>query len=128
MTEREPIMAETTDQPTSPVTPETWQWAFSYLRQDIQEIRTDLRELRGRIGHPGQKPKARIRELDQQLSARIAESCQKPSTRVDESCRQLCARIDELSRRMTTMFTWLIATTLATSVVTMGVVAALIKL
>jgi len=106
MADRDPAMAESTDQPTPPITPETWQWAFSYLRGDVQDIRTDLREVRTRID-----------ETSQQLGARI-----------DETHQQLGSRIDELSRRITTMFTWTIATMLTTFVAMLGAMAALIKL
>lgn len=42
-------MAETTDQPTPPITPESWQWAFTYLRENVQDIRADMRELRSEV-------------------------------------------------------------------------------
>ncbi|MFC1525466.1 hypothetical protein ACFL6X_01495 [Candidatus Latescibacterota bacterium] len=47
--ERGAAMAETNDQ-RSPVPAEPgWQWAFSYLRQDMQDLRTEIRELRAEI-------------------------------------------------------------------------------
>ncbi len=39
-------MAETTDQQVPTPPGEGWQWAFSYLRQDMQDLRTEIRELR----------------------------------------------------------------------------------
>jgi len=32
-----------------PPATETWQWAFSYLREDIQDLRTEMRELRREV-------------------------------------------------------------------------------
>lgn len=42
-------MAETTDQQVPPPPGEGWQWAFSYLRQDMQDLRTEIRELRAEM-------------------------------------------------------------------------------
>ena len=42
-------MAETTDQQMHPPPGEGWQWAFSYLRQDIQDLRAEMREFRAEV-------------------------------------------------------------------------------
>ena len=116
MTDRESAMAQTTDQPTPSFPPESWQWAFSFLREDVQDIRTDLREVR-----------ARIDETNQQLGARIDRTNQQLGARIDETNQQLGDRIDELGRRMTVMFTWTLTTMLALSGLMAGLMTALIK-
>lgn len=110
MTDREPTMAETTDQPTPPITPESWQWAFSYLREDVQDIRTDLRELRAEI-------RQGLSEVSQRPGDRGVETNHQVSSRLTECDKQLLRHID-------TRFTWTITTMLAIA----GLMAALIKL
>ena len=95
MTEREATMAEAPDQPTPPITPESWQWAFSFLREDVQDIRTDIRELRA-------ETRQGLSEVSQRLGDRIDQSSQQLNARIDETTQQLIARIDETNQRLST--------------------------
>ena len=42
-------MPEPTDQTPENVPTHSWQWAMSYLREDIQDLRNDTREIHKRI-------------------------------------------------------------------------------
>ena len=42
-------MTESSEQQAAVPAGEGWQWAFSYLRQDMQDLRTEIRELRAEM-------------------------------------------------------------------------------
>jgi len=42
-------MAETTEQQPAVPLGEGWQWAFSYLRQDLQDLRAEMREFKAEV-------------------------------------------------------------------------------
>ena len=53
-------MAESTDTRMTVPPDQGWQWAFSYLRQDIQDLRAEIREVRNEM-----------RELQADLNRRL---------------------------------------------------------
>lgn len=48
-------MADTSEHQMTVPPGEGWQWAFSYLRQDILDIRTELRAMRAEILEVGRR-------------------------------------------------------------------------
>ncbi len=97
-------MAETTD-PQAASTPDNTHWGVAYLREDLQDLRLQMRE--------------DVKDLRQQ----IAET----NRRIDETNRridEMNKRIDRTNELIGSRFTWLITTMVALA----GILAALIKL
>ncbi|MDE3258006.1 MAG: hypothetical protein OYM47_09255 [Gemmatimonadota bacterium] len=90
-------MAETTDPQAAP-TPDNTHWGVAYLREDLQDLRLQLRE--------------DVKDL-RQLNAET-------NKRIDETNR----RIDRTNELIGSRFAWLITTMVALA----GILAALIKL
>lgn len=57
-------MAESTNQQMTVPPDQGWQWAFSYLRQDIQELRAEGREFQAEV-------RAEFRELRSEMNRRM---------------------------------------------------------
>ena len=97
-------MAETTD-PQAASTADNTHWGVAYLREDLQDLRLQMRE--------------DVKDLRQQ----IAET----NRRIDETNRridEMNKRIDRTNELIGSRFTWLITTMVALA----GILAALIKL
>ena len=104
-------MSESTDPPTRAVlpTPGEMPWVISYLRDDIQDLRQDLR-IQIRAVHD------RIDETNK----RIDET----NKRIDETSRLLGEQIRAVHKRMDTYFLWIMGTLVTIT----GVLIAVIKL
>ena len=100
-------MSESTD-PQSRATPkpEEMPWVISYLHDDIQDLRQDLRTQIGAVNN-------RIDETNRSLGDRI-----------DETNRSLGEQIRALHKRIDTYFLWMMGTLVAIT----GVLIAVIKL
>jgi len=48
-------MAETTEQQPAVPPGEGWQWVLSYVRQDIQDLRMEIRDLRSQMTEMGRR-------------------------------------------------------------------------
>ena len=90
----------------SPRPPEELHWGISYLREDIQDLRQDMR-------HELHAVHSRIDETNQ----RIDEKTEKTNQRIDE-------KYELLTKRLDTRFTLLMTTMVAL----VGVIVAVIKL
>ena len=105
-------MTETTDLQATPA-PDNTHWGVAYLREDLQDLRQQMREdskdLRLQIAETNK----RIDETNQSLGQRIDET----NRRIDEVSQSLGRRIDS-------RFAWAITTMVALT----GILAALIKL
>ena len=100
-------MSETSNpQPAPSKPPEEFHWAVTYLREDIQDIRNEIRGVHGRID-----------ETNRSLSERIDEKTEKINQRIDE-------KYELLTRRLDTRF----ALMMTTMVALVGVMVAVIKL
>ena len=129
-------MSESTDPQTRATPkPEEMPWVISYLHDDIQDLRQDLRTQIGavnnRIDETNRSLGDRINELNRSLDDRMSET----NNRVDEFNRSLSDRIDETNRslgeqiralhkRIVTYFLWMMGTLVTIT----GVLIAVIKL
>ena len=125
-------MSESTDPQTRAIPkPEEMPWVISYLHDDIQDLRQDLRTQLGAVNN-------RIDELNRSLGDRINETnngidepnrslgdrINETNNRIDELNRSLSEQIRALHKRMDTYFLWM----MGTSVTITGVLIAVIKL
>ena len=94
-------MSETPESQASP-SPDNTHWGVAYLREDLQDLRQQVRD--------------DIKDLRQQ----IAET----NKRIDEVHRLLSQQIAETNKRIESRFTWLITTMVALT----GILIAVIKL
>ena len=80
--------------------PEEMPWVISYLHDDIQDLRQDLRTQIGavnnRIDETNRSLSEQIHELNRSLDGRINET----NNRIDEFNRSLGDRIDETNRSL----------------------------
>ncbi len=96
-------MAETSNpQSSRPQPPEEFHWAVSYLREDIQDMRNEIRGTNSRID-----------EFNRSLSERI-----------DGTNRRIDEKYELLTRRLDTRFALMMTTMVALA----GVMVAVIKL
>ena len=87
-------MSEGTDPQTRATPkPEEMPWVISYLHDDIQDLRQDLRTQIGAVNN-------RIDEVNRSLSDRIDETNRSLSDRIDETNRSLSEQIHEVSRSL----------------------------
>ncbi len=87
-------MSESTDPQTRATPkPEEMPWVISYLHDDIQDLRQDLRTQIGAVNN-------RIDEVNRSLSDRIDEFNRSLSDRIDETNRSLSEQIHEVSRSL----------------------------
>ena len=99
-------------------------WVVAYLREDIQDLKGDIREIRRSIERLDAKLNARIDELDAKFDAKIDELDAKFDAKIDELDVKFDAKIDELDakfdtkieglrREMGVQFRWLLGTMVA---------------
>ena len=125
-------MSESTDPQTRAIPkPEEMPWVISYLHDDIQDLRQDLRTQLGAVNN-------RIDELNRSLGDRINETnngidepnrslgdrINETNNRIDETNRSLGEQIRALHKRMDTYFLWMMGTLVTIT----GVLIAVIKL
>ena len=102
-------MAEEVKAPVSEVERAEIPWVVAYLREDIQDLRNEVREVRRSAQRLDEKIDARSDGLDAKI----------------EGLRQeMDAKIEELRREMGVQFRWMMATTVAVG----GLVVAALKL
>lgn len=97
-------MAESTDPQAAPA-PDNTHWGVAYLREDLQDLRLQLRE--------------DVKDLRQQF-AETNQRIDETNKRIDEANK----RIDRTNELIGSRFAWLITTMVALA----GILAALIKL
>ena len=111
-------MAETPD-PQAASTPDNTHWGVAYLREDLQDLRLQMREdvkdLRQQIAETNRRIDETNKRIDE-TNKRIDEM----NKRIDETNE----RIDRTNELIGSRFTWLITTMVALA----GILAALIKL
>ena len=120
-------------------------WGVAYLREDLQDLRVEIRLLHTRIDGTSaalgarmderfDTQNARIDELgvrfDERFdtqNARIDEFNRSLNDKIDENTRSLLARMDErfeiLARRLDSRFLWMMTTMVALS----GIIVAVLK-
>jgi hypothetical protein len=107
-------MSETSNpQPAHSQPPEEFHWAVTYLREDIQDIRNEIRGVHGRID-----------ETNRSLSEQI----EKTNLRIDEKTEKTNLRIDEKHELLVKCLDNRFALLMTTMVALAGVIVAVIKL
>ena len=117
-------MTESSSQTPRPQPPEELHWGISYLREDIQDLRQDLRENIQGVRQEIQEVRQDLRETIQGVHQEIQEVRQE----VRQEIRILHDRIDDryelLLKRIDSRFAWTLTTVIAVA----GVIVAAIKL
>ncbi|NKB71438.1 MAG: hypothetical protein GKR89_30570 [Candidatus Latescibacteria bacterium] len=122
-------MPEASDpQPPRRPDPADMHWGIAYLREDIQDLRNDMRHqfevVHKRIDETNRSLGERIDQTNQRMDERFDETNRVLGGRIDETNRALGERIDETNKRLDNRFIWLV-----TTMVTMtGLIIAVIKL
>ena len=97
---------------------------INYLREDLQDLRTQVGGIHLRIDETNRSLGDRIDETNRSLGQRIDETNRSLGQRIDETNRSLGAQIQALHKRLDTHFMW----TMTTLVAITGVLIAVIKL
>ena len=107
-------MSESTDPQTRATPkPEEMPWVISYLHDDIQDLRQDLRTQIGAVNNRIDETNSRVDEFNRSLGDRI-----------DETNRSLGEQIRALHKRIDIYFLWMMGTLVTIT----GVLIAVIKL
>ena len=136
-------MSESTDPQTRATPkPEEMPWVISYLHDDIQDLRQDLRTQIGAVNNridevnrslseqileTNRSLSEQIHEFNRSLDGRINETnsrIDETNNRIDETNRSLGEQIRALHKRMDTYFLWMMSTLVTIT----GVLIAVIKL
>ena len=88
-------------------------WVVSYLREDIQDLRNEVRENRRSIEGLRQDMDAKIDARTDGLDAKIEGLRQDMDAKIDARTGELRQEIGELGRTMTVQFRWLVTTMVA---------------
>ena len=118
-------MSESTDPQTRAIPkPEEMPWVISYLHDDIQDLRQDLRTqveaVNNRIDETNRLLSEQIHETNRSLGEQIHET----NNRIDETNRLLSEQIRAVHKRVDTYFLWMMGTLVTIT----GVLIAVIKL
>ena len=131
-------MSETSN-PSAAQPPQELHWGIAYLREDIQDLRHEIRSTHNRIDEVNRSLNERIDEVNRSLGARIDEVNRSLGARIDGVNHSLGARIDGvnhslgtridekyelLNKAIRSQFTWLMTTMIALA----GIIVAVIKL
>jgi len=124
-------MAEEVKVPVSEAERAEIPWVVAYLREDIQDLRNEVREVRRSVQRLDEKLDVGLARLDEKLDvglARLDEKLDVGLTRLDA---KIDARTDELRQEMSELrgemsvqFRWMVATIVAVG----GLIVAALKL
>ena len=129
-------MSESTDPQTRATPkPEEMPWVISYLHDDIQDLRQDLRTQVGAVNNRIDETNRSLGEQIHEVNRSLGDRINGTNNRIDEINRSLGDRIDETNRslgeqiralhkRMDTYFLWMMGTLVTIT----GVLIAVIKL
>jgi len=95
-------------------------WVVAYLREDIQDLRNEVRETRRLTLQSYEKLDAKIEELRQEMDAKIEGL----DAKIEGLRQEMDAKIEGLRREMSVQFRWMMATTVAVG----GLIVAALKL
>lgn len=125
-------MTETSSPPKPPA---ELHWGIVYLREDIQDLRTEMRGLYTRIDDLRNEMIAQLGNQRSELTIKIDNQCSEFSAQFGSQRTELTAQIDSLRGELTTQFSNLRGEmvsrfywTIATMVTLAGVMAAVVKL
>jgi chromosome segregation ATPase len=95
-------------------------WVVSYLREDIQDLRNEVREVRRSVQRLDEKIDDGLERLDAKIDARtdgldakIEGLRQDMDAKIDARTGELRQEMGELGRTMTVQFRWLVTTMVA---------------
>jgi len=88
-------------------------WVVSYLREDIQDLRNEVREARRLTIESYERLGARIDARTDGLNAKIDEGLERLDAKIDEGFERLDAKIESLRRDMNVQFRWTLGTMVA---------------
>ena len=77
------MSAASNPQASTPQPPREFHWAVTYLREDIQDIRNEIRGVHGRIDETNRSLGQRIEETNRSLGQRIDEKHELLTKRLD---------------------------------------------
>ena len=110
------------EQSPKPAQPTESTLALSFLREDIQDLRQDVRQIHGRINQTNE----RIDDLRTEISGRIDQT----NGRIDDLRTETNERINDLAKQLDSRYARLMAMLIACTsilVTTMGAAVAVLK-
>ena len=88
-------------------------WMVAYLREDIQDLRNEVREVRRSIQRLDEKLDDGLERLGARIDARTDELRQDMDAKIDGRAHELHQEIGELRRTMNVQFRWMLTTMVA---------------
>jgi len=88
-------------------------WVVAYLREDIQDLRNEVRETRRLIVESYEKLDAKIDARTDELDAKIDARTDGLDAKIDARTGDLRQEISDLRRTMNVQFRWLVTTMVA---------------
>jgi len=134
-------MAEEVSAPVSELERAEIPWVVAYLREDIQDLRNEVREVRRSIQRLDEKFDSGLAKLDtkidggverldakidggvERLDAKIDGGLAKLDTKIDARADGLDAKIDKLHREMAVQLRWIIGIVIGAMLAMTGVFA-----
>ena len=113
-------MAEEVKVPVSEAERAEIPWVVAYLREDIQDLRNEVREVRRSVQRLDEKLDVGLARLDEKLDVGLTRLDAKIDARTDE----LRQEMSELRGEMSVQFRWMVATIVAVG----GLIVAALKL
>ncbi|MGA9349871.1 MAG: hypothetical protein WBW48_13855 [Anaerolineae bacterium] len=94
-------------------------WVVSYLREDIQDLRNEMREVRRSVQRLDEKFDSGLERLDVKIDGGLA----KLDAKIDARADGLDAKIDKLHREMGIQLRWIIGIVIGAMLAVTGVFA-----
>ena len=104
--------------------PGEYRWGISYLREDLRDLRTDLRSSVQEVRVEVRENTKRIENLSERMDQRFDDMEEKLTGRISDVDGSLRGQIESLRKEMNTKFLWMMTTTLAIG----GLIVAVIKI
>ena len=125
------------EQQPHPVQPTESMLALSFLREDIQDVRQDVRQTNERIDEARTEMSGRVNELRIEMNTRIDDlrtemsgRIDQTNERIDEARAEMNTRIDDLAKQLDSRYARLMAMLIACTsilVTAMGAAVAVLK-
>ena len=110
-------MTESSSQTPRPQPPEELHWGISYLREDIQDLRQEMRDNTQEVRQEIQGVRQEMRDNTQEVRQEIREEVRLLHSRMDALNTSLSTRIDDryelLLKRIDSRFAWTLTTVIA---------------
>jgi len=94
-------------------------WVVSYLREDIQDLRNEVREVRRSVQRLDEKLDSGLERLDERIDGGLARL----DAKIDELRQDMDTKIEGLNREMGVQLRWIIGIVIGAMLTMTGVFA-----